>query len=578
MARAFSRLLRRHIFKIATLVAFAAVLVSGLGTYRALDVLPGLQRQILVIEDGLQRMIGLRGALGVAAAHARLLGRSDQETVAREIAVTTTRGLQMAEEMLSTPLAEPLRSLIWSCQNQLQQLASIAAEPSQREEAMVSELAGKVAISRAELLQQITSGRDELSSLRDSASSARSETAYQLLGGHALILSVIGLLYFARDAEVRRRQRSDSLLLEADERFALIVRCSADGIILADSSGRIQMTNPALDEMFAATDGQLVGRSVSSLFETTLMDEWLSNRGAVEREPIAHRIVSATRCDGARFDAELAITRSVIRDQEFLAISVRDVSDREVSRVRLAQQEALLSEIPEPLLILDACGRIVYWNLGAERLYGYSSEETIGRSANDILKVVQPEGESDNVHAIQYADANRWTGELRVTTKAGHAIPIERRRTRIVEGGDVIGEVIFDLDLEERTQLQVVERRRQRLEALGTLASGVAHDLNNLLTPILMSSRMLQRGGTRLDSAAMLETIAMSASRAAELIAQLLTFARGGKDSMCPLTWGAYSVRSATFWGILLVRAFVWIFRLLRVCRWFGAMRPKSVR
>ena len=86
MARAFFRLLRRHIFKIATAVALAAVLVSGVGTYRALDVLPGLQRQILVVEDGLQRMIGLRGAIGVAAAHARLLSRDDNKVTELEMA------------------------------------------------------------------------------------------------------------------------------------------------------------------------------------------------------------------------------------------------------------------------------------------------------------------------------------------------------------------------------------------------------------------------------------------------------------------------------------------------------------
>jgi signal transduction histidine kinase len=83
-----------------------------------------------------------------------------------------------------------------------------------------------------------------------------------------------------------------------------------------------------------------------------------------------------------------------------------------------------------------------------------------------------------------------------------------------------------------------VQRRRQRLEALGTLASGIAHDLNNLLTPILMSSRMMQRGGKNIDREAMLETIVTGASRGAELIAQLLTFARGGDGQHRPVDVG----------------------------------------
>ena len=186
----------------------------------------------------------------------------------------------------------------------------------------------------------------------------------------------------------------------------------------------------------------------------------------------------------------------------------------EVSPLLLKQHEALLREIPEPLHILDSAGRIVYWNLGAERLFEFSGAEAIGKSADDLVGILTPRADGDSIHANDYADTDRWTGILQAVTKQGRAIQIERRRTRISEGDETVGEVIFDLDLGERNRLQKVERRRQRLEALGTLASGIAHDLNNLLTPILMSSRMLQRGDQRIDRDAMLETIVMGAGRA----------------------------------------------------------------
>ncbi|MCA9137941.1 MAG: hypothetical protein KDB00_14315, partial [Planctomycetales bacterium] len=102
-------------------------------------------------------------------------------------------------------------------------------------------------------------------------------------------------------------------------------------------------------------------------------------------------------------------------------------------------------------------------------------------------------------------------------------------RTRLFENGESIGDVIIDFDLVARTRFQQVERRRQRLESLGTLASGIAHDLNNLLTPILMSGRMLQRNNPSVDREGLVETIVSGASRGADLIAQLLTFARGGE-------------------------------------------------
>jgi PAS domain S-box-containing protein len=346
--------------------------------------------------------------------------------------------------------------------------------------------------------------------------------------GHLLLLGIIGVLYFSQRTENRRRHLADLRLLEADERFALIVRGSADGIMLTDATGRIQLTNPALDQMFAAAAHELQGRSVSSLFETTMIDEWLARRFHEDHDARLVRTVTAKRNDQGRFSAELTVTLQSIGGHEYLACSVRDVSEREVSRLRLKQHEALLREIPEPLQILDSEGKVIYWNAGAQRLYGYTAAEAIGKTANDLLRLIPPAGGSDNIHAREYADAERWTGELEVAAKDGRPLRIERRRTPIVEGDAMLGEVILDLDLGERTELQGVQRRRQRLEALGTLASGIAHDLNNLLTPILMSSRMLQRPGENLDRPALLGTIVSGASRGAELISQLLTFARGG--------------------------------------------------
>ena len=90
-------------------------------------------------------------------------------------------------------------------------------------------------------------------------------------------------------------------------------------------------------------------------------------------------------------------------------------------------------------------------------------------------------------------------------------------------------------DSESDSHRDLVQRRRQRLESLGTLASGIVHDLNNLLTPILMSSRMLQRSDPNINRKALLETISHSASRGADLIAQLLTFARGGDGQAVPV-------------------------------------------
>lgn len=228
----------------------------------------------------------------------------------------------------------------------------------------------------------------------------------------------------------------------------------------------------------------------------------------------------------------VAITTMVLArrsERHHPAMPPEPLSGNADDRLRSRQQEALLAEIPDPIHMLDASGRIVYWNRGAEQLYGYGAAESIGRDADDLLKIIPPAIKTGPADAIDSDKTQRWSGELQATAKDGTGLRIERRRTRLFEDGELIGDVVFDLDLVARAGLQQLERRRQRLESLGTLASGIAHDLNNLLTPILMSAKMLQRDAPNVDRNALLETIVSGASRGADLISQLLTFARGGE-------------------------------------------------
>jgi PAS domain S-box-containing protein len=530
--------MRKHIFEIAALVAVSAVLASCAGTFRALDDLPQIQRQLVSLEERQEKLSGIRSTLGLTRWHARVVALGGGEAVLNELTSTLARGKQLVTEVLNDNPPANVRSLVLECDDLFSQISEMQAKTDSLSDEERINFQDRGDSLNSQLQQQIATDRRQLQQMRQSAVGQRSQAAYRLFGGHGLMLAVIGFLYFARRTEKRRRELTDLKLLESDERFALIVRGSADGIILTDAVGKIQMSNPGLDQMFGAGEHDLEGKLVSSLFDTTAIDEWLTHRLSEDHEGVLSRTVIAKRTDGNRFNAELTITPRTIHHQDFLAISVRDVSEREVSRLRLKQHEALLREIPEPLHILDSVGHVIYWNLGAQRLFGYTATEAIGQSANDLLRIIPPARDSDNIHATEYAEADRWIGELDAVTKDGRRLRIERRRTRIAEGDDTIGEVIFDLDLGERTRLQRVQRRRQRLEALGTLASGIAHDLNNLLTPILMSSRMLQRGGENLNREALLETIVTGASRGAELISQLLTFARGGDGQHRPVDVG----------------------------------------
>lgn len=538
-------MLRKHAFALALTIALFVILGSCFTAWQAFSDLPIASSRLDAAQDQLYRLNTLRSQVLLATSRARPLLQGGDEEDRNDLAEVIARGTQSIDDLraslrLGTKEAAAWLAVLGGAADCLSGLRAANSRP----EPLTQEEFRTLRRHAGEVRQQIDSlsqtQRDQIQQLESDLAGERKDAIVSLLGGHVLMLAVLASLYVARRTERRLRQTADQNTQVADQRFAMVVRGSTDGIIVTDETGRIEVTNPAMAHMLGSDEHQLTGDSITRYFKTTLIDEWLDNRLDADvqdsqPDPLPARCVQGKRIDGESFLAELSVTPRNILDREFLVISVRDVSEREASRVRLMQHEAMLEEILEPLHILDADGRIAYWNRGAEQLYGYAANEAIGQTANDLLRILPPKQERDNVYASDYLQAERWSGELAATSKSGKTLRIERRRTRIRHDDVSIGEVVLDLDLGERSRLQQVERRRQRLESLGTLSSGIAHDLNNLLTPILMSSKMLQRDSPHVDRAALVETIASGATRGADLIAQLLTFARGGDGQHQPI-------------------------------------------
>lgn len=196
----------------------------------------------------------------------------------------------------------------------------------------------------------------------------------------------------------------------------------------------------------------------------------------------------------------------------------------------LRERDKLLDQVQDAVYLLDCNGEIVYWNEAARDLYGYEAAEAVG-SCPDALARFRGEATEADIHlAIEREEA--WTGERRARTRAGIEVLVEQRRTLIRDANDQpTGQLVIDIDVTERRRREAQERRGQRLESIGTLTGGIAHDLNNLLTPIIMGTRLLQRDPDGANRAGLLETIHTSAGRGADMIKQLLAFTGGGEGS-----------------------------------------------
>ena len=202
----------------------------------------------------------------------------------------------------------------------------------------------------------------------------------------------------------------------------------------------------------------------------------------------------------------------------------KTMADLNAVHGRLAEQASLLDKAQDAIVVCDLERRITYWNKSAERLYGWKADEVRGKVARDL----QSDGADFDGAWRMVLDHGDWMGELAQTGKDGQSLTVESRWTLVRgDAGQPSAVLFINTDATERIKLQMQFLRAQRLESIGTLAGGIAHDLNNVLTPIMVAIGMLsenERDQERLD---ILATLEGSARRGANMVQQVLSFARG---------------------------------------------------
>lgn len=205
-----------------------------------------------------------------------------------------------------------------------------------------------------------------------------------------------------------------------------------------------------------------------------------------------------------------------------------DITERKQAEEKIAQQAVLLDVATDAILLRNLEGTILYCNRSAERMYGWTAQEALGKGANELL---YKEITQELTEALQEVmRSGSWQGELRKVTKQGRDITVASRWTLVCdEAGNPKSILSVDTDITEKKQLESQFLRAQRLESLGTLASGIAHDLNNMLTPILAVAQLLplKLGNVDETSEEMLAMLETHAKRGANLVKQVLSFARG---------------------------------------------------
>ena len=219
---------------------------------------------------------------------------------------------------------------------------------------------------------------------------------------------------------------------------------------------------------------------------------------------------------------QIALVHSTLK---IFAARVAAELERQESDARIAEQASLLDKAQDAILVRDLNHRILYWNKSAERLYGWTAAEAIGSSVQELLYL----DDSQFKRATQaVVEGGEWTGELIQLSRGGDEVIVQGRWTLVRDDhGRPRSILAINTDITEKKRTEAQFLRAQRMESIGTLAGGVAHDLNNVLAPIMMAVDLLRMSVTEERALTIISTIDRSATRAADMVKQVLSFARG---------------------------------------------------
>ncbi len=201
-----------------------------------------------------------------------------------------------------------------------------------------------------------------------------------------------------------------------------------------------------------------------------------------------------------------------------------DVTEQTQALETIREQAALLDAASDAIYVRDLQHTIIYWNKGAETVYGWTRSEALGRKANELFSVDE---QFTAAHEALLRDGT-WSGELTNTVKPGNHVHAFCRWTLVRDDeGRPKSVLVINTDMTEKQQLLEQFHQAQHLECLGTLASEIAHDLNNILTSILMTASLVRESIKNPEDLRIIDLMEGCALRGAEVVKQILAFARG---------------------------------------------------
>jgi len=347
--------------------------------------------------------------------------------------------------------------------------------------------------------------------------------------GAVVLLGVLWVVSLQRQVRRQTTLARRGLEKEAalEKRFADLIDHAPDMVYSHDLDGTFTSVNPAGETLLGYAPSELVGRNISLVVapdQLALSREQLRRKLAGEQHTFYE--LDFIRRDGRRVMVEVS-SWLLSRGGQTIGVQgiARDISERKHSEEKIRFQASLLDLAHDAIMVRDLEGCILYWNRSAERVYGWTAEEARGKSVRFLFYSDPSIFDTAVKLLLQHGE---WNGELTHLTKAGQRVLVSSRWTLVCNAdGQPKAVLVINADITEKKNLETHFLRAQRMESLGTLAGGIAHDLNNILVPVVMATDMLRARSKDEQDSRLLATIDTAAKRGADIVRQVLAFARG---------------------------------------------------
>jgi PAS domain S-box-containing protein len=328
----------------------------------------------------------------------------------------------------------------------------------------------------------------------------------------------------AVSADITQRKAAEAEMLEKNR----LLEQTHDAIFIWRLDDGIIYWNKNAEQLYGYKQEEVVGKEVYEILEAVYPDSFEVYFEELKQNRVWEGEIQHTTKTGKRIFTESR--QAISESDEGVAIvleTTRDITERKQSDDRIRQQASLLEKSQDAILVCDLGFRILFWNKGAERIYGWQSDEVLGKELCEAI-CNGDDSVTEKARRLLKTD-NELQEETMHYTKDGKKITVVSRWTQVRnEQGQPDYLLLINSDITELKHTEKQLYRAQRLESIGTLAGGIAHDLNNVLSPILMAVEMLQSEES-IEKAGepWLSIIGENTERGANLIRQVLTFARG---------------------------------------------------